>query len=429
MKGDTSSFKSYVSIYSETPYKRDTISIVRLPETVKTLLSNAKVGDVVGPVQTFSGFVVYKLVDKVASKNTMVRASHILVKSTGDDKADYKKAMDIYNELMKGANFENEAKLKSDDGSKNNGGDLGWFGKGQMVKPFEEACYNGQVGVIQKPIKTQFGYHIIKVTGKSNTDYVVEQIVNRIQISATTADKIYQDAQDYSYIAKKDGFESEAKLMKYNVAETPGFTKDAVAIPGLGSNAALVKWSFEESTGSISDVFKVPAGYIVSMISDETKAGVKKFDDVKLQVKNIVTRNKKLAKAMSLVADIRSKVGDNGDVSTVAKTVWASAKVDTTSEFTLSGNIPKLGREFAFADYAYKGDLNKWSQPVKGRLGAYLIKVTYRTQFNNSTYGFQKAELKKQLLNSKKSRYFMQWVQDLKKESDIVDNRYLFYRY
>ncbi len=429
MKNDTASFKSYVNIYSEVPYRRDTISIVRLPENVKNILSNAKVGDVIGPVLTFQGFVVYKLVDRVTSKNTMVRASHILVKSTGDDKADYKKAMDIYNELMKGANFENEARMKSDDGTKNNGGDLGWFGKGQMVKPFEEACFNGKIGVIQKPIKTQFGYHIIKVTGKSNTDYVVEQIVNRIQVSGSTADKIYQDAQDFSYIAKKDGFESEAKLMKYDIGETPGYAKDATAIPSLGSNSALVKWSFDESTGSISDVFKVPAGYIVAMISDASKAGVEKFDVVKSQVKNTLLRKKKLDKAMSLIADIRSKIGDNGDPSAVAKTVWNAARVDTTSEFTVNGNVPRLGREFAFTDYAYKADLNKWSQPVKGRIGAYLIKVTYRTQFNNQTYDFQKAELKKQILSSKKSRYFMQWVQDLKKEADIVDNRYLFYRY
>jgi len=427
MKNDTASFKSYATIYSEKPYSRDTIALTRVPDNVKNLLTNAKPGEVVGPVVTFDGFVIYKLIDKVSSKVGQVKASHILVKSTGDDKADSKKAMDIYNELMKGANFEAVARLKSEDGSKEKGGDLGWFGKGQMVKPFEDACFNGNVGVIQKPIKSQFGYHIIKVTGKSNTDFVVEQIVNKISISGTTADKIYQDAQDFSYVAKKDGFEAEAKLMKYNVIETTGFLEDAVAIPGLGANAALVKWSFDESVGSISDVFKVPSGYVVVMVSEANKAGVQKFEDVKQNASRTLIQEKKLNKAMSLIKEINSKSG--GDPASVAKSVWAAARVDTTGEFTLNGSIQRVGREFAISEYAYKAELNKWSQPVKGKTGAYLIKVNSRTKFDPAAFALRKADIKKELLRNKKGRFFMQWIQDLKKGAEIVDNRYQFFRY
>mgnify|MGYP001568694932 CR=1 FL=1 len=108
--------------------------------------------------------------DKGVPINEQVRASHIIIKTTGNDKADLQKANDIYNLLMKGEDFATVAKEKSDDGSKSQGGDLGWFGRGQMVKPFEDACFDGQIGVIQKPVKTQFGYHIIKVTDRTNSD-------------------------------------------------------------------------------------------------------------------------------------------------------------------------------------------------------------------------------------------------------------------
>ncbi len=429
LEGDTTSFKKYIEIYSERPYSKDTVSLASLPAQVRDLLSKAKVNDIIGPVATYEGYVVYKLVNKVKAKKDEVRASHILVRSTGNDKADYEKAMSIYNELMKGADFATVAKEKSDDGSKFQGGDLGWFGKGQMVKPFEDACFNGKIGVIQKPIKTQFGYHIIKVTDKSSTDFVVEKIVNKIQISATTSDKIYQDATDLSYIAKENGLESEAKLMKYAVVETPPFNQDAQAIAGLGINAALVKWAFDNSVGKVSDVYKVPAGYVVAMVSDVIKPGEKKFDDVKATIKNVVLRQKKIEKAMSLAAEIKSKIGDSGDAS-VAKIVWPSAKVDSTAtEFTTTGSIPGVGREFAFSDYSFKGDINKWSQPVKGSLGAYLIKVKYRTKYDPALFDYQKADIKKELLKNKKSRFFSQWLQNIKKEVNIVDNRYLFYRY
>jgi peptidyl-prolyl cis-trans isomerase D len=427
LKNDTATFKKYVEIYSERPYSKDTVQLSTLAAQVRDVLVKAKTGSVLGPYITFEGYVVYKVVDKVKSKKEQVRASHILIKTTGNDKADLQKANDIYNQLMKGADFALVAKEKSDDGSKFQGGDLGWFGRGQMVKPFEDASFNGKIGVIQKPVKSQFGYHIIKTTDKSNQDLVLEKIVNKIQISASTSDKLFTDAQDFSFIAKKDGFESEAKLMKYSVIETPSFNEESQALPGIGVNQALVKFAFENSVGEISDVYRVQAGYVAAMVSDVIKPGLKKFDDVKAQIKSLVLKEKKLEKSLSIVKDIRSKMSDAGDAS-VAKTIWAAAKVDTTAEFTSVGNIPGIGREFAFSDYSLEAELNKWSQPIKGSLGSFLIKVNYRVKFDLGTFEIEKPSIKKQMLQSKKSRYFGQWVQDLKKEAKIVDNRYHFYR-
>lgn len=89
----------------------------------------------------------------------MVRASHILVPT--EDKANW-----IYKELQNGKDFANLAKDYSDCPSKERGGDLGFFGKGQMVKEFEDAAFSMKEGDVSKPVKTQFGYHLIKVTGK-----------------------------------------------------------------------------------------------------------------------------------------------------------------------------------------------------------------------------------------------------------------------
>jgi parvulin-like peptidyl-prolyl isomerase len=427
LKKDTTSFKKYVEIYSERPYSKDTVSVSSISANAREALLNGNIGEIVGPVISFEGCIVYRLVDRVTAKKEQVKASHILIKSSGDDKADLKKADDIYNELIKGANFETVAKQKSQDGSASQGGDLGWFGRGQMVKAFEDAAFNGKIGVIQKPVKSQFGYHIIKVTNKANQDLVVEKIVNKIQTSNATSDKLSADAQDYLYIAKKDGFESEAKMMKYSISETPPFNEDATGIPGIGSNSSLVKWAFDNKTGEISDVYRLPVGYVVAMVSDVTKPGLRKFDEVKPMIKNLILKNKKIAKAMLIASDIRSKIGDSGDPS-IAKSVFVNAKVDTTAEFTTSGNIPGVGRDFAFSDYAVKGDIGKWSKPIKGAASAYLIKVTSRTQIDQMKMNSQMTELRKQLFNAKKNRFFGQWVQNLKKEANIVDDRHLFYR-
>ncbi|MBS7379185.1 MAG: peptidyl-prolyl cis-trans isomerase [Sphaerochaetaceae bacterium] len=86
------------------------------------------------------------------------RASHILVK-------DQRKAEELYERAKKGESFQSLAHQYSTCPSKEKGGDLGWFGEGQMVPPFENAVRKMGTGSISKPVRTQFGWHIIKKTG------------------------------------------------------------------------------------------------------------------------------------------------------------------------------------------------------------------------------------------------------------------------
>ncbi len=88
-----------------------------------------------------------------------VRASHILVRTEGH-------AQSLKKDLDNGADFANLAKKHSLCPSKENGGDLGFFGKGAMVREFEQAAFSLDVGQVSRPVKTQFGYHLIVVTAK-----------------------------------------------------------------------------------------------------------------------------------------------------------------------------------------------------------------------------------------------------------------------
>lgn len=90
-----------------------------------------------------------------------VRASHILV-STEDE------AKDLYEKLQNGADFTELAMEHSQCPSKRDGGDLRFFGRGMMVKPFEDAAFNLEVGQISEPVQTQFGWHLIKLTDKKD---------------------------------------------------------------------------------------------------------------------------------------------------------------------------------------------------------------------------------------------------------------------
>ncbi len=91
---------------------------------------------------------------------TEVRASHILVKTEQE-------AKDLLNEIKNGTSFADIAQSKSLCPSGQNGGDLGFFGKGVMVKEFEDAAFSLEVGQVSEPVQTQFGWHLIQLTGKA----------------------------------------------------------------------------------------------------------------------------------------------------------------------------------------------------------------------------------------------------------------------
>jgi len=426
---DTSSFKNYVDIYSELPYSKDSVDVTQVPEELASKLSQAAPGQIIGPAPSFEGYVVYKLLAKVPSKDTYVRASHILVPSGADDNTAKNQAMDIYNKLTAGADFAQVAREKSTDfGSAQKGGDVGWFGKGRMVKEFEDASFNGKIGEIQKPVKTNYGYHIIKVTGRSSEKYVVEKIVNKVKPSASTVDFAYNSATDFAYVADKNDFESEAKLMKYKVQETPPFKEDAFSIPGLGANKNLIEFAFDSDLNDLSEVYHVQNGYIVAKVSEVIKTGFKKFDEIEASLKPLVVREKKYEKAKRIAEQLHKQAASsNNSLQSVVGSVKFS-RFDTTGVFTPAQSIPNVGMDYAFVNAVAKTKVNSLSEPVKGSRGYYVIKPTMKTSFDKAAYSVQRNTMRDNMLQEKRSYFLNQWLTQLKENADIEDNRRLFFR-
>ncbi|NYB72684.1 peptidylprolyl isomerase [Sedimentibacter hydroxybenzoicus DSM 7310] len=127
----------------------------------------------------------------------MVKASHILVDSE-------EKATEILEDITDGLSFEDAAKEFSSCPSKEAGGALGQFGKGQMVPEFEDAVFAMQAGEISGPVKTQFGYHLIKLTERipeRNSSF--EEVVQEVKDSCfmEKQEKVYNDKK--SELSKK----------------------------------------------------------------------------------------------------------------------------------------------------------------------------------------------------------------------------------
>ncbi|MCH8032243.1 MAG: peptidylprolyl isomerase [Bacteroidetes bacterium] len=424
---DTTNFKYYVEIYSSQSYSKDTLAMSSFNTEAIELFKSAEPGDIVGPVTAPEGVVLYHFLGTITTNDAMARASHILINKEGDDEKNLVEANTVYNQLIAGAEFEELATEKSGDpGSASRGGDLGWFGKGKMIKEFEEAVFNGKIGEIQKPVKTSFGYHIIKVTDRSNKKYIVEKIVNAVKQSATTRDERYNAANDLSYLANKNGFEKELGLMNYNNQESGYFTEDSKSIPGIGVNERLVKWSFENGLNSVSDVYKVAQGFLVATISEMIEGGIIPFDEVKDQQKPNAVRINKLVRARLLAEELRSKL--NNDLKKITE-LDPRFTVKNTGRFNSETNIPGIGKNYTFIQASIYAEPNVILEPVEASTGYFLVKVISKSSFDSTAYSMQSSTIRNNIIQQKKRTLVSLWLNALKEKSDIVNNMHLFYGY
>ena len=289
-------FADLMKTYNETPTPDRFVKHGEIPAARETALFNAKAGDIVGPFLEPDGYHLDKVIDFHDGTDFAIHASHILIRVDNNDSVKaLAKAKEIYKEAKTGTDFAALARQYSADPSAANGGDLGWFTKGRMVKPFEDAAFKANPGQIVGPVHTQFGYHIIKVIAKDNREVKIQDIHMGIHIGPQTKGDNSQRAKDFAYLAKEGSFQREAEQSKYSILETPPFQKNGF-ISGIGMNNAVNKFAFNNKLGAVSEALTIQNGYAVFMVSGITEAGVRPFDEVKTAVESKVRREKNIEK-------------------------------------------------------------------------------------------------------------------------------------
>ena len=417
-------FLDLVKEYSETPYNDNFVGHGQMNPAVENAAFSAKVGQIVGPFLASDGYHLVKVIAERNGKNVFVHAAHILIPvNPGPDSVQsYKLADKILREARSGANFAELAREYSQDpGSAQNGGDLGWFGKGMMVKPFEDAAFAAKVGQIVGPVRTQFGLHIIKVLGKDSRELKIADIKMSITPSQQTKDDIKQRAEDFIYIAKKDGFQTAANTIGKQASQTPPFQKGGY-VPTVGSNKTLADWAFDGSLGDISQITSLPQGYGVFMISEIKDASVMPFKEVATQIKATLTRDKQYDEAVSYASQLRKKLPAGDSLSALAK-LDPRLQYNVTGQFTMTSYIPGIGRDYSFLAEASMLKAGQISPAFKGSASVYVMQLLSKTPFDSTAFKIQRLTIMQQLMQQQKSQIVNDWLLDLKNKAKIVDNR------
>lgn len=331
-------------------------------------ITTASIDSVVGPYSEANAMKLYKVLARESAPE--VNARHILLKGDETQMGVLRaKADSIKKVIKKDKNFaELATKFSEDPGSAAKGGDLDWFGKGRMVAPFEEACFNGKVG--DMPIvQTQFGIHIIEITNRRDVqETVLAEIVKNVVPSANTLKNSYQEANDFA-IAHSTEELFTAKADSMGGQEVKAIAPNATNIGSLQNAFSVVNWAYKAEIGEVSSPLPVGSLYVIALLTEKTEDGEPTFEAVKELMEEEVKKEKK--------AEMYTKIMSEGknleEVASAAETTVQSANDLALNAAAMPGGGANELKVIGTAFYLKQGEM---SLPIEGLTGVYVIAPT-----------------------------------------------------
>ena len=355
-----------------------------------------------------------------------VRASHILLKTEGkDDAAVKKQAEDLAKKAKAGADFAELAKKFSEDDSNNSkGGDLDFFGKGAMVPEFDAVVFAMQPGQVSDAVKTQFGYHVIKLTEKRAASQrplaeVQPQIEDQIKWQRAQ-EQAQRTADDVAKQMKKPSdFDTVAKPRGLTVGESSLFSREE-PIAGLGMSPAVSEQAFALKEGEVSDAIRTPQGFAFITVTGRQDSYTPKIDEVKQRVRDDVLKKKALDAARDQASKIAAQL-KSGDFTATAKAAGLEAK--TTDLIARGSPIGDAGVSPALEAAAFSLPAGSVSDPVMTDTGAVVVKVLERKDPTPEEIKDGHRATKDQLLNERRERFFAAYMSKAKERMTVRINR------
>ena len=356
-----------------------------------------------------------------------VRASHILLKTEGKDDAAVKaKAEDVLKQAKSGADFAALAtKYSEDDSNAKNGGDLDFFGKGRMVPEFDRAAFSMAPGQISDLVKTEYGYHIIKLTdkkpgGTKKLDEVRQQLTEQIAFdrAQTQALTLAEDLE--KKIKKPADLDTVAKAQGLTVEESGFFAIDE-PILGAGSAHEMTTRAFTMNPGEVSGMLRTSRGFVFETVTEKKDGYIPKLDEVKDKVKDEVLKQRAREMAKTQAAALVAKLKAAPDFEKAAKA--ANVDVKTTELLTRDSPLPEIGNAPAVLDAAFKLPAGAVSDPVGTDNGAAVFKVVEKNEASPEVLTASKETFREELLNDRRSRFFSSYMQKAKQKMKISVNR------
>ena len=339
-------------------------------------------------------------------------------------------------EIEAGKDFAELAGVVSDDeGSVARGGDLGFFARGQMVAPFEEAAFALAPGELSGPVQTRYGWHLIKVEERleeSGGEKVhARHILLRYQPSRTTEDSLRSWAEVFQEQAAAEGF-AAALAASGTEAMPTNFLQKSQAVPGISTNTTwLVNWCFEQEPGAVSQVLEDDLGLWVVHLVAKRPEGTVPLDELRDQLEPLVRTRKKAVRAAARLEAVRREVEAGTTLARAAQN--AGVELQIPEAFARTESVEGLGRANAVIGAAFRLEEGQLSEVIEvtegGKRGAYLLKLLEKTPVDEEQFAAQREQVVAQLQAQREQEAVQNWFAYLYETAEIEDNRHRFFTF
>jgi len=330
-------------------------------------------------------------------------------------------AEEILKEARSGADFAALAKKYSQDESNaQQGGDLDYFSRGRMVPAFEDAAFALKPGEISDLVKTEFGYHIIKLVDRKPAvvrplsdpalykELETEMIRERAeQETATLADSLAAEA------TTPQALEKAAAARGLKIEESPFFTRGGmvVGLPEVSSQA------FALADNAVSAPTATPTGRVIYYVSAKQDAYLPKLDEVRSRVRDDVIQARATTLAKQRAEVVAAQLKGAADFKAAAKA--AGFDVVTTEPIARNGMIPNIGRSPEIESVAFSSPVGTVSNAISTPQGAAIVRVASKQDVNPADFAAAKDKFRAEVLNERRSRFYQAYMEKARTKMKI----------
>ncbi len=336
-------------------------------------------------------------------------------------------AMDVKHEIESGAKtFAEAAEIYSEDGTAQNGGDLGTFDRNRMVEPFTNVAFNLPIGQVSDPVQTQFGYHLIEVLERFETDGKVDRvharhILIRVTPGEATVDALHDRVEDFRNEVTAATFATAAQADTTCTLMEPQPFIDGRDIPGVRQSAAGANFAFRAAPDEVSPVLATDDQFYLVLAEGVDPAGPQPLEKVQAQVTLALKQERQRKAATEKLSPAVGQVQMGEAMAKVAASADLTHAVSDT--LTQSTHVADVGYAPAFNLLAIESKPGTLVPDLPTPVGVFAFKVLWSAPLDSTRYTLVKDQLRAQLTMRKQQAVMEDWFQSQIAKSKVVDLR------
>jgi len=350
-----------------------------------------------------------------------------------DERATLQEMVDLKKQIESGEyTFEIAAQNESDDeGSASNGGDLGWFGRGAMVPEFEIAAFALEPGVISEPVKSMFGFHLIKVEERSEENDEIKIKARHILRKNLPSDETLDNLSDWTEELRKTmvqkGFAEAVNSNPSITLDSTGLFKRGVQPQKLGFLSGAASFAFNRKQGEISDILDSENALYILSIKEKIKKGAAPLERVRPQIVEALRDTLAMQEARVHAAAVLEKIKSGASLEDIAESN-PTLITGTAADAVVMGFQPQLGFASRTASVALSLPEGKVSDIIEERGGFSIVRVLSKGETKELEPSSPDArQLAAMSRNQARQSAYGEWYRNLHSSAKIVSNVDQFY--